>query len=206
MELPKPLQKLIESFEQLPGIGPKTAQRLAFYLLKQPDTQSITFSNNLMDVKSKLSLCTRCFNVAEGELCSICKDESRDKNTLCVVENVLNLMAIEKTGYRGVYHCLHGVLNPLYGVNIEDIKLSSLFEKLEDLCSKNSNKVELIIATNPTMEGESTALYIKRQIQNMGIQNNIKITRIGRGLPTGADIEFADKATLDNALIGRVEF
>lgn len=207
MELPKSLLNLIQSFEQLPGIGPKSAQRLAFYLLKQNEAESVVFANNILDVKNKLKLCDVCFNVSENDKCLICSDTSREQNTICVVENVLNLLSIEKTGYRGVYHCLHGVLNPLYGVNVEDIKLQSLLDRLQNLSSLTTDlPIELILATNPTMEGESTALYIKRQIQNLGISDKIKITRIGRGLPTGADIEFADKATLDNALMGRVEF
>lgn len=207
MELPKSLLNLIQSFEQLPGIGPKSAQRLAFYLLKQTEAESIVFANNILDVKNKLRLCNTCFNVAENEKCLICNDNAREQNTICVVENVLNLLSIEKTGYRGAYHCLHGVLNPLYGVNVDDIKLQELFDRLQNLITLNADlPIELIIATNPTMEGESTALYIKRQIQKLDLNNRIKITRIGRGLPTGADIEFADKATLDNALIGRVEF
>lgn len=211
MELPKSLQNLIEAFERLPGVGPKSAQRLAFYILKQQEAESLNFANSVLDVKSKLRLCSKCFNVSEGELCVICSNENRDKNILCVVENVLNLVAIEKTGYRGLYHVLHGVLNPLYGVNVEDIKLESLLTRINSMVLDNTSTddnhhLELIIATNPTMEGESTALFIKRQLEQNGLLNKVKITRIGRGLPTGADIEYADKATLDNALMGRVDF
>ena len=211
MELPKSLQNLIMSFEKLPGVGPKTAQRLGLYILKQPETQALEFANSILDVKNKLTLCRQCFNVSEGELCVICSDNSREKHLLCVVENVLNLIAIEKTGYRGLYHVLHGVLNPLYGVNVEDIKLESLLNRVNQTIGKlqedrYSHQLELIIATNPTMEGESTALFIKRQLEQLGLLSCLKITRIGRGLPTGADIEFADKTTLDNALMGRVDF
>lgn len=211
MELPKSLQNLIDSFEKLPGIGPKTAQRLGLYILKQPETQALEFANSILDVKNKLTLCNRCFNVSEGDLCAICSDNSRENHILCVVENVLNLLAIEKTGYRGYYHVLHGVLNPLYGVNVEDIKIESLLNRVKQLVEEltsngDSHQLELIIATNPTMEGESTALFIKRQLEQLDLLSKIKITRIGRGLPTGADIEFADKTTLDNALMGRVDF
>lgn len=208
MKLPKPIQNLILSFERLPGIGSKTAGRLAFYLLKASEAEAKEFAQSILDVKQNLSLCKVCHNVCEGELCAVCSDNSREKTTICVVENVLNLMAVEDTGFNGVYHVLHGVLNPLSGVNVEDIKLQSLFNRLQKQASehKEGDELELILATNPTMEGESTAMYIKRQLENMQIINKFKVTRIGRGIPTGGDIEFADKTTLDNAFAGRKEF
>ncbi|PIR43111.1 recombination protein RecR [candidate division WWE3 bacterium CG10_big_fil_rev_8_21_14_0_10_32_10] len=207
MQLPKSLQQLIEHFEELPGIGTKTAERLAFYFLKVDFLKAQSFANSLIEVKKNLRLCTVCGNVAEGDLCDVCKDISRKKDTICVVENVLNLIAIEKTGYEGLYHVLHGVLNPLNGVNVEDLNINTLFNRLRDLSLKtsNSDSAEIILATNPTMEGESTAMYIKRKIEQENLLN-IKITRIGRGIPTGGDIEFADKTTIDNALQGRKEF
>ena len=200
MQLPKSLQSLIEHFESLPGIGTKTAERLAFYFVKAPTQEAKSFAQSLISVKEELRLCKLCGNISEGELCKVCVDESRDKNVICVVENIMNLVALEKTGYEGVYHVLHGVLNPVSGVNVEDISLDSLFTRLT-----NPSFIELILATNPTMEGESTALYIKRKIDQLGL-NNVKLTRIGRGIPTGGDIEFADKTTLDNALQGRRDF
>ena len=200
MQLPKSLQSLIEHFESLPGIGTKTAERLAFYFVKAPTQEAKSFAQSLISVKEELRLCKLCGNISEGELCKVCADESRDKNVICVVENIMNLVALEKTGYEGVYHVLHGVLNPVSGVNVEDITLDSLFTRLT-----TPFFIELILATNPTMEGESTALYIKRKIDQLGL-SNIKLTRIGRGIPTGGDIEFADKTTLDNALQGRRDF
>ena len=200
MQLPKSLQSLIEHFESLPGIGTKTAERLAFYFVRASAQEAKSFAQSLISVKEELRLCKLCGNISEGELCKVCADESRDKNVICVVENIMNLVALEKTGYEGVYHVLHGVLNPVSGVNVEDISLDSLFTRLT-----NPSFIELILATNPTMEGESTALYIKRKIDQLGL-NNVKLTRIGRGIPTGGDIEFADKTTLDNALQGRRDF
>lgn len=212
MKIPKSLQNLVESFSRLPGIGEKTASRLAFYILKSDNEEVRDFATNLLELKNKLSLCSNCFNVCEEtETCSICSDTSRDANKVCVVENILNLIAVENTNYDGVYHVLGGVLNPLSGINAQDIKLEELFSRLQNLIEKGREsdenfKLELIIATNPTMEGESTALFIKRNLEQRDLLKHIKITRIGRGIPTGGDIEFADKTTIDNAIMGRVEF
>lgn len=206
MRIPLPLQNLIESFARLPGIGEKTASRLAFHILKSDEETVKNFANNLLDLKNKLTLCKTCFNVSESETCNICTDTTRQKNKICVVENILNLIAIENTNFDGVYHVLGGVLNPLSGINASDIKLQELFNRLKKIIDENTQaKIELIIATNPTMEGESTALFIKRNLEQQDLLKNIKITRIGRGLPTGGDLEFADKTTIDNAIMGRVE-
>lgn len=205
MKLPKAISDLTEYFEKLPGIGPKSAARLAFYILKADKYEVDRFANALVDVKQNLQFCSICHNVSEGEVCQVCSDKSRDTNTLCVVENVLNLIAVENTGYNGLYHVLGGVLNPVNGVNIEDINIADITPRIKDMLIDNDS-VELILATNPTMEGESTAMYIKSLIDKSDFKDKVKITRIGRGLPTGGDIEFADRTTLDNAFAGRVVF
>ncbi len=204
MNLPKSLESLIEHFQSLPGIGPKTAERLAFYFLKENKMQAKSFAQALEKVSEDLTLCKECHNVSESELCSVCQDTSRKQNVICVVENPLNLIAIEKTGYTGLYHVLHGVLNPLKGVGIDDLYIESLLKRVKKLYALHPD-LEVILATNPTMEGESTAMYIKRVLRSEDMPN-LKITRIGRGLPTGGDMEYADRSTLDNALQGRVEF
>lgn len=205
MKLPQSLTKLIEHFESLPGIGTKTAERLAFYFLKATNLETESFASSLVKVKTDLQLCEVCGNVAEGKICEICDSPSRSKSVICVVENVLNLIAIEKTGFEGTYHVLHGVLNPINGVNLEDLNLQSLFTRVGELVEKDL-ELEIILATNPTMEGESTAMFIKRKLEQDGLLSKLKITRIGRGMPTGGDIEFADRTTLDNALQGRIDF
>jgi len=205
MKLPKSITDLTGYFEKLPGIGPKSAARLAFYILKSEKYEVDKFANALVDVKQNLQFCSVCHNVSENELCEVCNDTSRDKNILCVVENVLNLIAIENTGYNGLYHVLGGVLNPVNGINIEDINITDITPRIKQMLKHNQN-VELILATNPTMEGESTAMYIKTLVDKSDFKDKVKITRIGRGLPTGGDIEFADKTTLDNAFAGRVVF
>jgi recombination protein RecR len=202
MKLPDSLIKLIEHFQSLPGVGPRSAERLAFFILKE-DTQKIqNFIKSISEVKENLRFCSICHNIAEDELCKVCSDPLRNNNKLCVVENILNLVAIEKTGYDGIYHVLGGVLNPIHGVNPENLNIDSLLSRLQN---NSYEEIELIMATNPTMEGESTALFIKRRIEQLGLKN-IKTTRIGRGIPTGGDLEFADKATIDNALQGRREY
>lgn len=205
MKLPKAISDLTEYFEKLPGIGPKSAARLAFYILKSDKYEVDRFANSLVDVKQNLQFCNICHNVSEGEVCEVCSDKSRDTNTLCVVENVLNLIAVENTGYNGLYHVLGGVLNPVNGVNIEDINIADIIPRIKQMLEEN-DEVELILATNPTMEGESTAMYIKSLVDKSDFKDKVKITRIGRGLPTGGDIEFADRTTLDNAFAGRVVF
>ncbi|NCT55277.1 recombination protein RecR [bacterium] len=205
MKLPSALTKLIEHFESLPGIGTKTAERLAFYFLKASNIEAESFASSINKVKSDLQLCEVCGNVSENDLCEICDSNSRNKSVICVVESVLNLLALEKTGFDGVYHVLHGVLNPINGVNLEDLNLETLFKRVKDLVEKEQS-LEIILATNPTMEGESTAMFIKRKLEQDGLLSSIKITRIGRGMPTGGDIEFADRTTLDNALQGRIDF
>lgn len=198
MRIAKAISALTESFEKLPGIGPKSAQRLTYYLLRVPQTQLDEFSNNLSRLKKDTVLCSVCKNIAESDPCVICVDQSRDHSVCLVVENPLDVIAFERSGrYKGLYHVLHGAINPLENIGPDEIYTSDLFKRLGD----TSKILELIVATNPTMEGEATAMYLKKQI---AISNTkVKITRLGMGIPTGADLEYADDTTLTQALDGR---
>ncbi|HVT01636.1 MAG TPA: recombination mediator RecR [Patescibacteria group bacterium] len=203
MKLPRALEKVVENFERLPGIGPKSAQRLAFYLLHVPQSDLENFAQNLTNLKSQTILCSTCFNIGESDPCWICDDQARDANTICIVEDALDLLAIEKSGkYRGVYHVLHGVINPLNSIGPDDIYIPQLMTRIKN---KKDDIQEIILATNPTMEGEATSLYIQKELSNSDVPN-IKITRIGRGLPIGADLEYADEVTIERALEGRREY
>lgn len=194
--LPKALSRLIESFEKLPGIGPKTAQRLAFYLLHVPQEELDNFSAHLSGLKSQTVLCSLCKNVAEADPCSICSNPSRDQSIICVVEQPTDVLSIEKTGkYKGVYHVLHGAIDPLNNIGPDEIYIADLLKRLDGVD-------EIILATNPTMEGEATAMYIQKQIGDKVKE----VTRLAHGLPVGADIEYADEVTLSRALEGRREF
>lgn len=195
--IPKSIQNLIEAFERLPGIGPKTAQRLTFYLLHAPIEQSQALAKAAMEMKEKTVICTICFNIGEDDPCSICVDFSRDQSVVMVVENPLDVLALEKANFKGLYHVLHGVISPLENIGPDEIHIRELLPRLKDGKVK-----ELILATNPTMEGEATAMYIQRLISPLGV----KITRIARGLPVGSDIEYADETTLSRALEGRNEY
>ena len=197
MSLPKSIQNLIDSFEALPGIGPKTAQRLTFYLLRFPEVELEKFGNNLINLKKMTVVCSKCFNIDEVSPCRICEDDRRDQSTICVVATPLDVLALEKSGYRGLYHVLGGLIDPLNRVGPDDLKISELVSRL-----KNVSDVELILATNPTLEGEATAMYIHGLIKDL----DVKVTRLGRGLPIGSDIEYADESTLAKALEGRREF
>jgi len=201
MILPKTLQRLIENFEKLPGIGPKTAQRLAFYLLFVPQQNLDEFSQALARLKKDTILCSQCFNIGETPLCSLCADEKRDKTTVCVVEDPLDAVAIEKSGkFKGLYHILHGAINPLENIGPDDIYIKQLVKRV----ARDQNIREVILATNPTLEGEATAIYIAKKLREQ-IPRKLVITRIGRGLPTGADLEYADEVTLNQSLEGRQE-
>lgn len=200
--LPKAVRDLISVFERLPGIGPKSAVRLAFYLVNTPVSFVEELSGILLKLKREVKICRQCFSVSDGEICGICQDEKRQKNIICVVEGAIEVVAIENVeGFNGVYHVLGGVINPLDHIGPEEIRIEELLERLRGL----SGKIEVIMATNPTMEGEATALYIKNQILKLKNKEMIKISRIGSGLPMGADIEYADQATLNRALEGRRE-
>ena len=199
MKIPKAIQNLIESFEKLPGIGQKTAQRLTFYLLHNPQSQLTEFGEAVSRLKLDTKECGLCFNVGEKDPCEICTDRNRDQSKICVVESVLDILAIERGGfYSGLYHALGGAISPLNNIGPEELHLRELTPRI-----KNGKVSEVIIATNPSMEGEATAMYIAKLI---GKRKTLKITRIGRGLPTGADLEYADEETLNRAFEGRKEF
>jgi len=197
--LPDAVQNLTLAFERLPGIGPKTASRLTFYLLRAPEEISRTLAEALLALKSDTGLCQVCFNITRAgqEICDICASPQRDEGVICVVEEPLDVLALERTaGYFGRYHVLHGVLSPIEGIGPDDLKIKPLLERVR------SGKVkEVILATNPSMEGDATALYIKQQLAKSGV----RITRLARGLPVGGDLEYADQNTLLRALAGRQE-
>jgi recombination protein RecR len=201
--LPKNVQKLIDHFVRLPGIGPKTASRLVLYLLHSSTTYVADFAKTLGEVKSRVKFCKNCFNLAEEDLCAICMDESRDLTKIMVVEDVLDLIAFESIGdYKGLYHVLGGVISPIQGVGPDDLTLNLLINRVR----KGGGVInELILAMNPNLEGEATAAFIKSELDKMDI-NSIKISRIARGLPTGADLDYADKITLLKSLQGRVDY
>ena len=189
------LAKLIEQFERMPGIGHKTAQRLAFYVLNLSKQQAEEFSATILSAHEKIKQCTCCCNLAEGELCPICKNDSRDKRIICVVEDPRDVFAFERTHeFEGTYHVLHGVISPMNGVGPEDITIKELLARMAD-----GTVQEVIMATNPTVEGEATAMYISRLLKPMGIT----VSRLAYGVPVGADLEYADEVTLTKALEGR---
>lgn len=201
MKIPKAIQSTIESFEKLPGVGPKTAQRLTFYLLHVPQYELEKFAANLTNLKTSTIICSNCFIVGESDPCEICEDNQREQDVVCVVEDPLDVLALERGNrYKGVYHVLHGRIDPLNNIGPDEIFIKQLLDRIK---SPELNISEVILATNPTMEGEATAMYIDKQIKNMGI--DVKITRIGRGLPIGADLEYADEITLQRAMEGRSE-
>ncbi len=195
--VPKPVQNLIEAFERLPGIGPKTAQRLTYYLLHAPREEAQALATSALEMKDKTVICTTCFNIGESDSCWVCADESRDKSIIAVVENPLDVLALEKAGFKNLYHVLHGVIAPLENIGPDQLHIRELLPRLKDGKVK-----EIILSTNPTMEGEATAMYIQRLLSPLGV----KITRIARGLPVGSDIEYADETTLSRALEGRKEY
>lgn len=195
MQIAEPLSIAIDELSKLPGIGRKTAQRLAIHLLKAEELQVENLINALRNLKTKLRFCSRCFNLTEEELCIICKSEKRDKNIICVVEEVSDVMAIEKTHeYRGLYHVMGGVLSPLSGVTPDSLRIKELLKRFETEDIK-----EVILALNPDTEGEATSLYLAKLIKPLGVN----VTRIARGLPIGGDIEFADDATIGRAILNR---
>ena len=214
MRIPKAIRTLIESFEKLPGIGPKTAQRLTYYLLHVPQSQLDDFAQALTSIKKDTVLCSVCKNVEEVDPCPICSDAGRTDSTIMVVEQPLDVLAIERTGkYKGLYHVLHGVINPLENIGPDELYIEDLFKRVKPARNAtqrasgggHEGKIvkELIIATNPTMEGEATAMYLAKKLK---IENGkLKITRLGMGMPTGADLDYADEATLTQAIEGRRE-
>jgi recombination protein RecR len=201
MRIPTAIQNVIESFEKLPGVGPKTAQRLTFYLLHVPQHELDRFSQSVQHLKTKTVICSMCYSVDEMDPCSICGDPRRDNSIICVVEQPLDVLALEKSGkYRGLYHVLHGKIDPLNNIGPEEIYILQLLQRVK----QDSHVKEIILATNPTMEGEATAMYIAKQLKVD--DRGLKVTRIGRGLPIGADLEYADSSTLDRAMEGRSSY
>ena len=201
----KPLQKLIDSFQKLPGIGPKTSERLAYYLLHVPQTELDSFASALERVKRDTVLCKICKSVSESSICTICSSITRNKAQILVVEQPLDVLAFEKTGkYNGLYHVLHGSINPLDNIGPDELFLSDLFSRVKEA----TDNLEIIVATNPTMEGEATSMYIAKEVKKIIAEKNgqakkITISRLGVGIPTGAYLEFADEHTLTQAFEGR---
>jgi len=197
--LPRSIRNLIDELARLPGIGPKSAQRLAMHLLRQPDSKLQPLGKAVLGLKENVQFCQECWNIAELSPCPICDNEARDKGMICVVEDVLDVVALEKTGeFKGVYHVLHGALSPVDGVGPDQLKVLALFERVR---GERPIK-EVILATNPSLEGEATALYIQKHLLN----DEVQVTRIARGLPVGGDLEYADSVTLSRALKGRGDF
>ncbi|MFC4410210.1 recombination mediator RecR [Chungangia koreensis] len=198
MHYPEPISKLIDSFMKLPGIGPKTAARLAFFVLSMKEETVLDFAKALVDAKRNLSYCSICGHITDVDPCQICQDQHRDKTMICVVQDPKDVIAMEKMrDYNGLYHVLHGAISPMDGIGPEDINVPSLLKRLQD----EEEVKELILATNPTIEGEATAMYISRLVKPSGIRT----TRIAHGLPVGGDLEYADEVTLSKAVEGRRE-
>lgn len=192
-----PVQNLIDELGRLPGIGPKSAQRIAFHLLKTPAEDARRLAQSIVDAKEKVSWCRRCFNIAEGELCSFCRDERRDPTLLCIVEEPRDIVAIERTAeFRGRYHVLQGAISPIEGIGPEQLRVKELLTRIGE-----EGVQEVILATNPNIEGEATAMYLARLLKPL----EMKVTRIASGLPVGGDLEYADEVTLGRALEGRRE-
>ncbi len=193
-----PVARLVDEFHRLPGIGPKTAQRLAYYLIRMPEEQARSLAEAVLAVKEQVVLCSRCYNITEVDPCAICGDPARDRATLCVVEEPLDAVALERTdSYQGLYHVLHGVISPMNGIGPDQLKIQPLMERL-----RAGQVREVILATNPNLEGEATAMYINRLVAPLGLS----VTRPARGLPVGGDLEYADEVTLGRAIEGRQRF
>ncbi len=195
---PEPITRLIEAFNRLPGIGPKSAQRLAYHILRVPEQEAEALAAALRDVKQRIAFCSICLNITESDPCSYCTDARRDGALICVVEQALDILALERAGgFKGRYHVLHGVISPMEGIGPEHIHLRELLARVQ-----GGGVTEVIMATNPSLEGEATAMYVHRLLGPLGV----KVTRLARGLPSGADLEYTDDITLARALEGRQEF
>ncbi len=200
--LAQPVSNLIEAFSRLPGIGPKTASRLAYFLLRADDEIALNLARALEELKARTLFCSVCHNIADQDPCVICADPRRDHTVICVVEEPLDVQAIERTReFRGVYHVLHGAISPVEGIGPDDLKIRELLDRVRRSQETDQPVQELIVATNPNLEGEATAMYIARLFKPLGV----RVTRLARGLPTGGDLEYADESTLANALTGRHE-
>ena len=194
-----PISRLVDAFHRLPGIGPKSAQRLAYHVLRAPQEEAVELAEALLEVKRRIVLCDRCQDLTSESPCRICLDTTRDRSVICVVEEPLDVRAIERTGgFRGLYHVLHGVISPADGIGPEDLKIQELLARIRDV---DTGVAEVIVATNPNLEGEATSMYLGRLLRPLGI----KVTRLARGLPAGADLEYADDVTLGRALEFRQE-
>lgn len=201
--LPKPIENLISAFQMLPGVGRKSAERLAFFVLNAPQENINRFVMAISDVKNSLSTCEECGNIADDKLCKICDDKTRDRSIICVVENPLDVIALEKSDtYKGLYHVLGGALSPTDGIGPNQLRIADLLQRVK------SPVREIILATNPSLEGEATAMYIQKELKSLIVshQLSVKVSRIARGLPVGASIEYADEITLKQALEGRREY
>jgi recombination protein RecR len=201
--LPEPVVRLIEALSRLPGVGPKTAQRLTYHLLRAPETEARSLAAALVAVRDEVVYCASCFNISTTELCAICADPGRDDDRLCVVEEPLDVLAIERTGaFRGRYHVLHGAISPMDGIGPDRLRVRELLDRAERRNADGRPYVEVVLATNPTLEGEATAMYLAERLAG----DTRSITRIARGLPVGGDLEYADEVTLVRAMQGRREF
>ena len=192
------VSRLIQELNKLPGIGPKSAQRLAYYLLRAPEDQAKLLASAILSVKQKTRLCSNCFNITDSDPCPICRSDQRDRSKICIVEQPQDILALEHTkSYNGLYHVLHGAISPTEGVGTEDLRIKELMKRLP-----GGKVTEVILATNPTLEGETTAMYLSKQISPLAV----KVTRLARGLPFGTELEYADDVTLTRAIEGRQEF
>jgi recombination protein RecR len=196
----EPVARLIESFARLPGIGPKTAQRLTYHLHRAPETEARTLAAALIAVREQVVFCERCFNISDRPICSICSEPGRDQARLCVVEEPLDVLALERTGeFKGLYHVLHGAISPIDGIGPDRLKIPQLIDRVEEADRAGERFEEVVLATNPTLEGEATAMYLAERLErHVG-----SVTRIARGIPVGGDLEYADEVTLIRALQGR---
>jgi recombination protein RecR len=192
---PAPVARLIDEFHKLPGIGPKSAQRLTYHLLRIPHDEAMALAEAISELKQRTVLCSICQNVTETDPCGICSDDARDRTLVCVVEEPLDILAVERTrGFHGLYHVLHGVISPMDGIGPDDLKIAELLARL-----RSGNITEVIMATNPNLEGEATSMYISRLLTPLGV----RVTRLARGLPMGSDLEYADDVTLSRAIENR---
>jgi len=196
----EPVARLIEAFSRLPGIGPKTAQRLTYHLLRAPDAEARQLAAALVDVRDKVVFCDRCFNISDAPLCPICRDPARDQHRMCVVEEPLDVLALERTGeFKGLYHVLHGAISPIDGIGPDRLRIRELLVRVGEAVDAGAPFEEVIIATNPTLEGEATAMYLDERLE----ASVSLVSRIARGIPVGGDLEYADEVTLIRALQGR---
>jgi len=203
-KLPVALQNLIDTLSRLPGIGPKMASRLAFHLLRQSEYEVVRFISALDGIRTGLQDCTRCGHISEAELCSICRDETRNRQLICVVEKPLDVIALERAGsYQGVYHVLGGALSPIDGIGPDQLRIRQLLGRVLTALEVPEQTLEIILATNPSLEGEATATYVQQQLSQLAGSDRLHLSRIARGLPMGSDLEYADPATLLRALEGR---